>query len=318
MVTNQVTPTSVLSMNVELHVSCRKLKDLDIISKSDPSVTLYELNEKSRKWLRFGETEVQKDNLNPDFKTFFTVDYSFEKHQKLRFLVLDKDITDSEEIGYFETSMGLIMGSRNQTLVADLKHDKSTGKRGQIIIRAEAISEDTHIVEFQVAGTKVPNKGGGCLGMCQETLPVFFEVQREVGGIGTNHFSSSYKSLTLNNTLNPIWDKQKMRLARFSNGDPNCRVKFSVKTSDTREVGHVITSANELVDKRIHNINKGGTLEFKDFQLLQVPSFVDYLRGGVEISMACAIDFTASNGDPMNPRSLHYLGPNNQYSNAIM
>ena len=100
-------------MNVELHVSCRKLKDLDIISKSDPSVTLYELNEKSRKWLRFGETEVQKDNLNPDFKTFFTVDYSFEKHQKLRFLVLDKDITDSEEIGYFETSMGLIMGSRN-------------------------------------------------------------------------------------------------------------------------------------------------------------------------------------------------------------
>ena len=33
--------------------------------------------------------------------------------------------------------------------------------------------------------------------------------------------------------------------------------------------------------------------------------------------MTLAIDYTASNGEPSNPTSLHYLGPNNQYEKAI-
>ena len=86
-----------------------------------------------------GETELINNNLNPDFKRSFEVNYSFEKQQKLRFNVWDKDINDMEEIGYIETSMGNIMGSRNQTQTADLKYDKSSGKRGQIIIRAESV-----------------------------------------------------------------------------------------------------------------------------------------------------------------------------------
>ena len=48
-----------------------------------------------------------------------------------------------------------------------------------------------------------------------------------------------------------------------------------------------------------------------------MPSFVDYLRGGWHISLAVAIDFTASNGSPDNPRSLHAMGPHNQYVGAI-
>ena len=45
-------------------------------------------------------------------------------------MVLDKDVQGSEEIGYYETSLGNIMGSRNQTQVSELKHDKAKGKRG--------------------------------------------------------------------------------------------------------------------------------------------------------------------------------------------
>jgi hypothetical protein len=30
-----------------------------------------------------------------------------------------------------------------------------------------------------------------------------------------------------------------------------------------------------------------------------------------------AIDYTISNGDPSNPKSLHYLGAKNQYETAI-
>ena len=47
-------------------------------------------------------------------------------------------------------------------------------------------------------------------------------------------------------------------------------------------------------------------------------SFIDYLRGGMQINLTVAIDFTGSNGNPNNVNSLHYLGPNaNQYETAI-
>ena len=110
---NQVVPES-MEMKVELHVSCRKLKNLDILTKSDPQVIFYVQNERTKKWIEYGKTEMIKDNLNPDFTHYFTVAYQFEKHQKLRFEVLDVDIgSTSEFIGYIETSMGQVMGSKH-------------------------------------------------------------------------------------------------------------------------------------------------------------------------------------------------------------
>jgi len=44
-----------------------------------------------------------------------------------------------------------------------------------------------------------------------------------------------------------------------------------------------------------------GTLNVRKFEMIDRPSFVDYLRSGWAISMACAIDFTASNGAPSTP-----------------
>ena len=53
--------------------------------------------------------------------------------------------------------------------------------------------------------------------------------------------------------------------------------------------------------------------------MVQVPSFLDYLRGGLDLSMLVAIDFTGSNGVPRFPTSLHYMDPHapNQYQLAI-
>lgn len=52
-----------------------------------------------------------------------------------------------------------------------------------------------------------------------------------------------------------------------------------------------------------------GTILFKDVILITRASFLDYLFGGIEISMAVAIDFTGSNRDPRDPKSLHYIDP---------
>ena len=54
-----------------------------------------------------------------------------------------------------------------------------------------------------------------------------------------------------------------------------------------------------------------------NFRTFTRPTFLDYLRSGWAISIVGAIDYTASNGNPSSSRSLHYLGPNNQYESAL-
>jgi hypothetical protein len=46
--------------------------------------------------------------------------------------------------------------------------------------------------------------------------------------------------------------------------------------------------------------------------MIERPSFVDYLRSGWFINMACAIDFTASNGELLEASSLH-----KQYTDGV-
>ena len=59
-----------------------------------------------------------------------------------------------------------------------------------------------------------------------------------------------------------------------------------------------------------------------DIPAAEKPEFIDYLTGGCQISLAVAIDFTASNGDPRQQGTPHYFHPPaaeqwNDYEKAI-
>ena len=49
----------------------------------------------------------------------------------------------------------------------------------------------------------------------------------------------------------------------------------------------------------------------------QKPTFVDYLRAGWAISLVAAIDYTSSNKDQSDSKSLPFLGKSNEYESAI-
>ncbi len=59
------TPLETVS-KVEISVRCKNLKDLDVFSKSDPIVFLYERLSPSAVWNKLGKTEVIDNNLNPE------------------------------------------------------------------------------------------------------------------------------------------------------------------------------------------------------------------------------------------------------------
>ena len=71
-----VTASDRLVMQVNLFISGKKLKNMDIVGKSDPSCFLFE--SKNNDWVKLGRTEQINGSLNPVFTTSFTVDYFFE------------------------------------------------------------------------------------------------------------------------------------------------------------------------------------------------------------------------------------------------
>jgi len=42
---------------------------------------------------------------------------------------------------------------------------------------------------------------------------------------------------------------------------------------------------------------RGGELTFLSYQMIETPTFVDYLRSGWQISVVAAVDYTGSNGE---------------------
>ena len=128
------------SKKFNLHIQGRKLRDLDVISKSDPQCLVYE--KKGEQWVKIGETEHIDNDLNPNFKTPITIEYHFEKMQKLKFVMHDIDDDDNYDvIGDIETTLGAVLHSRNQMFMDRLQFEGKENKIGVIMVRGEAVEE---------------------------------------------------------------------------------------------------------------------------------------------------------------------------------
>lgn len=82
--------------------------------------------------------------MNPNFKKSFTVDYTFEVKQDCYFEVQDEDDGNSfDHLGECYTTIGAIVGARNNTLVLDLmdKNTKRKAGKSKIIFVADSVSD---------------------------------------------------------------------------------------------------------------------------------------------------------------------------------
>jgi hypothetical protein len=78
----------------------------------------------------------------------------------------------------------------------------------------------------------------------------------------------------------------------------------------------LIDQAKKL--KKGNKYDNSGHLLFESVIYEPSYSMLDYIRGGHQISLNVAVDFTASNGEQSKPNSLHYRGNTmNQYQCAI-
>uniref|UniRef100_A0AAX7T2H1 Copine VIII n=1 Tax=Astatotilapia calliptera TaxID=8154 RepID=A0AAX7T2H1_ASTCA len=236
-------------------------------------------------WREFGRTEVIDNTLNPDFVRKFILDYFFEERQNLRFdLRLEKPLTG-------------IPGK----------------KCGTIIVRAEEVSNcRVRVLMLQFCGNKLDKKD--FFGKSDPFL-VFYRSNED------GSYTICHKTEVVKNTLDPVWQAFKIPVRALCNGDYDRSIKVEVYDWD-RDGGHDFigefsTSYREMSrsQSQFHVYEVTLLSCLVDTEL----SFLDYIRGGTQINFTVAIDFTASNGNPSQPTSLHYMSPYqlNDYAMAL-
>eukprot|EP01135_Chromosphaera_perkinsii_P010266 Nk52_evm8s2085 gene=Nk52_evmTU8s2085 len=321
------------SSKVELSFKCTGLRDMDILSKSDPQVYVFAQDPSNRKWHQIGKTEMIKNNLNPVFTEHVCVDYCFERVQKMMFKVIDVDdqsqvLERQDLIGDFTCTLGQIMGSRGGTIRGELVDGK--GRKGGVVhVSAEEVQDMKAVLHLQFTGIGLTKKD--FFGKSDPFLRI--SRMRSDGS-----FQAVHKTEVIMSNLNPVWKQFSIPLQRLCNGDREKQLLFEVydfnKSGKEDFIGSFRCNVFDLIsnfeakrDFALVNEKKkakkkkytnDGVLRVTYFVEEQVPSFLDFIAGGCEINLIAAIDFTASNGDPNKPNSLHYSrGGVNQYHAAL-
>ncbi|XP_076015413.1 copine Va isoform X1 [Genypterus blacodes] len=336
---------SIPATKVEITVSCRNLLDRDTFSKSDPLVVLYTQGVESKQWREFGRTEVIDNTLNPDFVRKYILDYFFEEKQNLRFDVYDidskspdlaKHVSETllflhlhDFLGQVYCTLGEIVGSPASRLEKPL--GGIPGKKcGTIILSAEELGNCRDCATMQFCANKLDKKD--FFGK-SDPFMVFYRSNED----GT--FTICHKTEVVKNTLNPIWQPFSIPVRALCNGDYDRMIKVEVYDWDRDGshdfIGEFTTSYKELCRgqsqlnvyevvnakkkiKKKRYINSG-TVSLLSFSVESEHTFLDYIKGGTQIHFTVAIDFTASNGNPSQSTSLHYMNPYqmNAYAMAL-
>ncbi|MBN3298409.1 CPNE8 protein, partial [Amia calva] len=323
----------------------------------DTICVLYTQGIGNKEWREFGRTEMIDNTLNPDFVRKFILDYFFEERQNLRFDLYDVDsksanLSKHDFLGQAFCTLGEVVGSLgsrmekplvNQPLLKLywLRHMQSTtplcggmgipGKKcGTIIVKAEELGNCREVVMMQFCGNKLDKKD--FFGKSDPFL-VFYRSNED----GT--FTICHKTEVVKNTLNPVWQAFRIPVRALCNGDFDRTIKVEVYDWDRDGshdfIGEFTTSYRELsrgqsqfnVYEVLNPKKKGkkkkylnsGTVTLLSFAVDIEVTFLDYIKGGTQINFTVAIDFTASNGNPAQPTSLHYMNPYqlNAYAMAL-
>lgn len=319
---------------VELSISCLDLPDCDIVTKSDPQVIIYLLDVTGKnKKSEIGRTEVIQDNLNPKFAKKVLLHYHFEQIQRLRFEVYDIDpVGGNDHLGYLETTLADIVASRTSTFKQPLVGGPRK-RPGYLIVDVEELTACKQVATFNLSASTLPPS---CCGLFTPSASVHIYRSNENGSLTIVH-----RSPTVNRTCNPNFKPFKQKLVTLCNGDLDRTIRFELmdqRFNMERNIGYFETTVNSLkgnkLDKQgqmfnlLHNRAQGSSsvgmskITISDFRLITQASFLDYLKVGLQIHFVVAVDFTASNGDPAYPDSLHYLCPMgkrmNPYEAAII
>ncbi|TKY61444.1 BONZAI 3 [Spatholobus suberectus] len=328
---------------VELSLSASNLLDRDIASKSDPMVVAF-AKKRDGKLEELGRTEVIMNCLNPEWIQKISVAFQFEIVQPLEFHVYDIDtkyhgvptktlkLGDQEFLGMASCTLSEVVTKPSRSLTLRLQNKSGRGglrNLGAITIHAEETVASRSAVEMILRCSHLDNKD-----VFSKSDP-FLRISKMVESGG---YIPICKTEVINDNLNPKWKPVCLSAQKFGNkdnplviecfdfnssGDHVLIGKLQKSVADLEKLYKERTGANFVIPSTRHRQEKvlKGQLFVDQYCEKEQFSFIDYISSGFELNFMVAIDFTASNGNPQHPDSLHYIdayGRLNSYQKAIM
>ena len=206
----------------------------------------------------------------------------------------------------------------------------SRQQRGTIAVAAEELSQCQDAVDFQIRGNKLDK-----MDWFGKSDP-YINIYRANEG---NTWTLVKKTEVIKNTLDPSWQPFSMTVDALCRGDYDRSLKFEVvdwnSDGSADYIGEFVSSLRELSghesatparqthelvnapkrEKKGSKYKNSGVITFLKASVRKRFSFLEFIHGGTDLNFTVAVDFTASNGNPQDPRSLHYRDPRmpNQY-----
>ncbi|KAL6620140.1 hypothetical protein ACP70R_035279 [Stipagrostis hirtigluma subsp. patula] len=319
---------------IELSFSASKLRDMDAFSKSDPMLVVY--TKKDGRLEEIGRTEVILNSLEPSWITKVTMSYQFEIVQPLIFRIYDVDtkyhntpvkmlnLAQQDFLGEACCNLSEIVTKFNRSLTLNLQSGCGHAL-GTITVHAEESDSSRMAVEMTLRCLNLENKD-----MFSKSDP-FLRISKLVETAGPIPIC---KTEVVNDNLNPVWRPITLTSQQFGSKDNPLLVEcFDFDSSGDHElIGAFQTTITQL--ENLCNSRSGanfyshkgqkklkGQLFVDKLQSKVQHTFLDYISSGFELNFMVAVDFTASNGDPRVPQSLHYIDPSgrpNSYQQAIL
>mgnify|MGYP002624941853 CR=1 FL=1 len=294
--------------NVDVNVTMEQrvslicsLKNLDSSNNFKVELIIYsDTQRKASKSGGFTEDKYKDTSNTINFEKFFAMPYFFERQQ-----LLDFRIYNGSHYETIQTSLGSIMGSRKQTLIKKLPDGSDFQVQGREIKKSNKLLNFNISLKGNFTGMGV---GYTVINLGTDQNPV-----------STKLYQSEMKKTKVNIIAFEQCSIPVMFLNTNGNAEEN-NVRIEVK-----DITHNVilgefkgAIARLLVPDAIEvalQHNKKANIKCT---LVNQPSFIAYLRSGMNINLTIGIDFTGSNGVYTDSRSLHYLKNGmNDYEKAI-
>ncbi|KAK0045850.1 copine-3 [Biomphalaria pfeifferi] len=319
---------------VELYIECKNLLNRDVMSKSDPCAVLY-MSRKGGPMDEIGRTENVKNCLDPKFAKPITVNYYFEEVQKIKIAIYDVDnttytLSDDDFLGQLECTLGTLVSNSPYVKPLLMKDGTNKAGNGQMTVRAEEVKEGGEVAQIMFKAKKLDNKD-----FMGKSDP-YLEIMKPTidGGWQVIHRTEVVK-----NNLNPSWRPVNISVHSLCGGNRQQQIKIDCYDWDSDGsndyIGGFTTTLEEILKSsageisfpcinpskqaKKKNYTNSGVIFISSCQLVKEHTFLEYVFGGMQINFTVGIDFTASNGNPSQSSSLHYINPYapNEYMAAI-
>ena len=291
-----------------------------------------------RKEEEIGRTEVSRSCINPTFKHTFRLNFIFHEQQTYVLRIFDEDLmyatslSEHNYLGGCVFSLGQLMGAKGCSLAKRLGTGGKNRSGAYLVITGKGINEDREVLDFRFSCQDLVQQHSILIEKIDRSKVIdkcrpYFRLERL--NKDDQSWELVWKSEVLKQTLDPVWNEARLPLQLLCNDDQTNPLKITIwdyqKKSSTHIIlGFVESTVAEITQKakdggipvfiikrekeklfRRSKLKHVGLLKILNASVINVPSMLQYMSGGMSLDLMIGIDCSVVNGPRGTEKNLH-------------